>query len=315
MKTKLEKSLLLLIILIMLVIAIILIATVAGNAFSFSAFKSKINIDKRDTVKLEKEEEEPHKGQVYVWDGLSWIWITPYKDMPANTLTEEDFNADVSYPVYTGDEYTTLRGIDVSEWQTTKDGKEFLIDWQQVARENLDFVFIRCGRRGYTEGGLFRDEYFTYNIQNALANGMKCGVYFFSQAVNESEAIEEAEYVLDIIKDYDITYPIMFDWERQDGVDGARTADLNPAIVNDCALAFCRTIEAAGYEAGIYFNQYMGYHYFNLPEFKDFDLWVADPDAVQSFYYHCDYWQCTFDATVAGIEGVVDMNLLFVPKE
>lgn len=112
-------------------------------------------------------------------------------------------------PCYTGSDYEVRRGIDVSEHQLE-------IDWAQAAAD-IDFAFIRLGYRGYTEGGLFEDPYFKANIEGAIANGLDVGVYFFSQAVNVQEAIEEAEFVLERIREYDISLPVVFDWEKIEG--------------------------------------------------------------------------------------------------
>ena len=100
-----------------------------------------------------KEPEDPHKGQVYIYDGFDWIWMTPLEGVPANELTEESFSSNDGRIEYTGTDYDVLRGVDVSEHQLD-------IDWKQVAASGVDYAYIRVGWRGYTEGGLFEDAYF-----------------------------------------------------------------------------------------------------------------------------------------------------------
>ena len=117
-----------------------------------------------------KEPEDPHKGQVYIYDGFDWIWMTPLEGVPANELTEEFFSSSSGRIEYTGSDYDVLRGVDVSEHQLD-------IDWKQVAASGVDYAYIRVGWRGYTEGGLFEDAYFERNIQSALDAGLHVGVY------------------------------------------------------------------------------------------------------------------------------------------
>ena len=146
----------------------------------------------------EKEEPDPHAGQVYLYDGNDWIWMTPLEGVPANTLTADDFSDVTGQIRYTGDSYTVVRGVDVSEHQQE-------IDWQRVAASGISYAYIRLGWRGYTEGGLFEDARFQTNMRGAADSGLRCGVYFFSQAVTVAEAIEEAQFVLDRLADYRIT--------------------------------------------------------------------------------------------------------------
>ena len=194
------------------------------------------------------EEPDPHEGQVYINDGFGMVWMTPLEGVPVSDIKPEEIIMQGSKPVYTGTAYTTLRGIDVSEHQ-------WGIDWEKVGKSDVDFAYIRLGYRGYTEGGIFEDPYFKDNMKGALSNGLQAGVYFFSQAISVEEAVEEANYVLERIKTYNITLPVVFDWEKLDDVP-ARTYGLGSDVLTDCALAFCQTIEAAGYDAS--FAQAMG---------------------------------------------------------
>ena len=253
------------------------------------------------------EEVDPHAGQVYVYDGFDWVWMTPLEGVPVNTLTADDFALKNGVLCYLGDDYTTLRGVDVSEHQ-------YEVDWAQVARANVDFAFIRVGRRGYSEGGLFEDPYFKRNIEGALANGLQVGVYFFSQAVNVQEAIEEARFVIDRLRGYRVTLPVVFDWEKVEGVEDARTSEWTSSTLSDCAVAFCETVKRAGYTPGLYFNRHLGYYGFDLTRMQDYELWFALPEmGYPSFYYAVDIWQYSFTESIPGIAGEADMNLIFYP--
>ena len=252
-------------------------------------------------------EPDPHAGQVYLYDGLDWIWMTPLEGVPVNELTQEKFSSDNGKIEYIGDEYDVLRGVDVSEHQE-------YIDWAQVAASGIDYAYIRLGWRGYTEGGLFEDTFYKTNIEGALANGLRAGVYFFSQAVTVQEAIEEAQFVLDRIAGYNVDIPVVYDWEKIEA-EGARTEDLPVSKRTDCAIAFCETIKNAGYTPCVYFNRNLGYYGYDLTRLTDYMFWFSLPESgFPNFYYACDMWQYSFTETVPGIEGGNDLNLWFVPK-
>ena len=257
---------------------------------------------------LPEEEPDPHAGQVYLYDGFDWIWMTPLEGVPVNELTAGFFSDTGGQISYIGEDYRTLRGVDVSEHQLS-------IDWTQVARSGVDYAYVRMGWRGYTEGGLFEDARWQTNLRGAGENGLKCGVYFFSQAVNVAEAIEEANFVLERIGEYRIDLPVIYDWEWVEA-ENARTAELSVQTRTDCAVAFCETIRRAGYTPCVYFNRNLGYYGYDLTRLTDYMFWFSLPESpFPNFYYASDMWQYSFTETVPGIEGETDMNLWFLPRE
>lgn len=258
------------------------------------------------------ETEDPHKGQVYIYDGNGYIWYTPVEGAEVNPLTKSDFDYIDDTPIYKGSVYDVKKGIDVSEHQLE-------IDWSQLKNENLDYAYIRVGRRGYTEGGIFEDKYFERNLSGAKSIGLETGVYFFSQAINVSEAIEEANWVIDRIKDKDITLPVVFDWEEQK-TDDSRTRGLDGKTVTDCAVAFCETVKNAGYVPCVYFYRLPGYYLYDILRLQQFTLWFAlpctPPDVTfPSFYYKINMWQYTNSAILPGVHVECDLNYWFIPKE
>lgn len=253
---------------------------------------------------------DPHAGQVYLYDGYGWVWYTPIEGVATNAFAKEDFTWLEGEPVYLGSGYTVRKGIDVSEHQRE-------IDWDKVAGQHLDFCYVRAGRRGYTEGGLFEDAYFARNMAGARRCGLQLGVYFFSQAISVSEAIEEADWVIEHIRNYDVKLPVAFDWEKVDD-PAARTADLDVGTLTDCAVAFCETIRRAGYEPCIYYNRTTGYYRFDLSRLKDYKVWFAlpctPPDVTYpSFYYRFDIWQYSLTGQIPGISVETDLDYWFVP--
>ena len=207
---------------------------------------------------------------------------------------------------YVGGDRASLAGVDVSSHQGT-------VDWAKVAADGIDFVIIRCGGRYYGSGKVFEDKQFKSNIRGALDAGLQVGVYFFSQATNQTEALEEAQFVLDTIADYPVDGPVVFDWENI-GTDSARTDGMTSAQVTAAANAFCGRIKAAGYQPMIYFNQYIGYLLYDLDQVTQYPFWLAEYTDKPTFYYHFEMWQYTSSGSVDGITGKVDRNL-WMPKE
>lgn len=228
------------------------------------------------------------------------------EDLPKNSYSTDGFYETDGIRYYHGGDYVGVAGVDVSQYQSE-------IDWQQVRQAGISFAFIRVGYRGYVSGELDLDTAFRSHLDGALAAGLDVGVYFFSQALTPEEAREEAEYVLEQIKDDPITYPIVFDWEEVQAQ--ARTDEMNMLMLSSCADAFCRTIEEAGYEAAVYFNQAYGYQQFNLVSLKDYQFWLAEYNAAPSFVYDFQFWQYTNEGEVPGIDGPVDLNIAFQRKQ
>ena len=244
---------------------------------------------------------------VEVFDGANNIYITPYSNVPVSDLSEEDFIADVDgYPVYKGGNYTLIRGIDVSQFQGD-------IDWQAVAEAGYQFAIIRCGYRGATEGKISEDEKYEANVAGAKEAGLNVGVYFYSQAITMEEAKEEAEYVLEKTQGIALDLPVMFDWERNDTEAGSRTLDADGDAITDCGAAFCRAVEQAGLQAGVYMNLDTGYHTWDLGRLEGYTIWLSNPGVYPQFYYKADYWQYSFLGSVPGVEGNCDLNYYFAP--
>lgn len=198
----------------------------------------------------------------------------------------------------------TRTGIDVSDHQRE-------VDWQQVARAGIEFAFVRIGYRGYSEGGIYADEYAPRNIKGAQAAGLDAGVYFYSQALTPEEAEEEADFCLDFLKDHEIQLPVVYDWEYVS--TQARTGNMNMQTLTACAIAFCEKIRAAGYEPMIYANPDIARNFLDLRQLQDYPFWLALYADTMDYPYRMDYWQYTASGSVPGIQGNVDMNLQFMP--
>jgi GH25 family lysozyme M1 (1,4-beta-N-acetylmuramidase) len=195
----------------------------------------------------------------------------------------------------------SLIGIDVSEHQG-------LIDWEAVAGNGVKFAFIRVGARGYTDGTFRLDSYFDSNIQAARAAGIKVGVYFYSQALNENEAIEEAAFVLNHLNGSKLDYPIAYDLETAPVADG-RVNSLSGDQWTRNAKAFCELIEAAGYTPMLYGNRGDLLRY-SSSLLSSYDIWFAQYDVLSpSAPVGFTIWQFTSKGTIAGISTFVDINI------
>lgn len=235
-----------------------------------------------------------------------------YLDVKTNVPEIEyaagDFAVEDGRVVYDSDEYRAITGVDVSWWQQE-------IDWERVAADGVEFAFIRLGNRYSTDGRIEIDSYAEANIRGAQAAGLDVGVYFFSQALTEEEACEEAAFVIEALKGYELQLPVVFDWEPLSG-ETSRTDNMDYSVLDDLAIAFCDAVKAAGYKPMIYFNQYFGYLRYDLSRLTDYSFWYAGYFSSNrpNFYYNFDVWQYTSSGKVDGISGNADMNLMFLEK-
>ena len=191
-------------------------------------------------------------------------------------------------------------GIDVSKWQGT-------IDWAAVKAAGVDYVIIRVGYRGSSAGALIDDSMFATNIQGAKAAGLKVGVYFVTQAVNDVEAVYEASMVLDRIRGYSLDYPVFLDVEAS----GGRGDTIDKATRTAVITAFCETIRSAGYTAGIYANKTWLGSKMDTSAFGNYVIWVAHYSSVCGYTGRYNMWQYTDKGTLPGINGSVDLNLWY----
>ncbi len=183
------------------------------------------------------------------------------------------------------------RGIDVSYWQQE-------IDWEKVRQDDVEFVMLGTRFRGEI------DPYFRANADGAHNAGIKLGAYIYSYATTVEMAEQEADFVLDLIKDYPISYPVAFDAE-----DSGTLGTLSPSQVSEIINAFCRKIEDAGYHPMVYANENWLSNKIDL-SMIDYDIWVARYNVMYT-YNDPSMWQATSTGSVNGIKGNVDINFLF----
>ena len=227
----------------------------------------------------------------------------PQSDYDWSNLVEvSETPREVEYAV--DGETVSIKGIDVSTYQGD-------IDWEKVAASGVKFVFIRLGYRGYESGLLVKDDRFEDNIRGALQNGIAVGVYFVTQAISVEEAVEEAQFVMENIRPYNVTWPIVLDIEDAASAT-ARTAELSQQARTDHAIAFCETVKESGYTPMLYCNIRWFIEKLDITRITDYDKWFAQYFRKPFFPYAFQVWQYSSTGRIDGIEGNVDYNISFV---
>ena len=239
-----------------------------------------------------------------VYIGYEGIKFRPVDlNLPQNPLND---NTKMTYEnrraYYQDGGYTSLLGIDVSEYQG-------YINWKKVKNDGIDFAFIRVGYRGYSEGQIYLDGQFHNNMRGAQNAKVAIGVYFFSGAINEKEARAEADYVIRHIKNYKVTLPIAFDMED---VSASKNRMKKLTVEERTAItkAFCDRLEEKGYQGMVYGNGKWLMERLNYGEIANYGIWYANWDY---FYwpYKVGVYQYSSEGKVDGIAGRVDMNVGF----
>ena len=268
-------------------------------------------------TKTQKEQSQPSRGAgcfglialvvllcagfliLRVLDGPAFSrWSTTLTDNP---YRPGDFATVGGYVTCTAG--PTRRGLDVSQHQGD-------IDWERVRAEGFDFAFIRIGYRGYSVGDIFADERARENLAAAKAAGFDVGVYFYAQSVDLEEAKEEAQWCLDFLAGESLDLPVVYDWEYVS--PSARTGGMDRKTLTECAQAFCTAIESAGYQPMIYFNSHVSRDLLDLEELSEYPFWLAQYKDQLDYPLQIDFWQYTETGSIPGIEGDVDIDLMFI---
>ena len=282
----------------------------ADDAQLYDASKNALYVKEGDSYRLAKYRDYKNnstqkfyrKVETFLYTG--WQTIDGQKcyfDKNHNKVTGKQVIGGVEYDF--GESGTVSAGsgslgIDVSKYQPS-------INWAAVKSSGVDYAIIRCGYRGSSTGALIEDPYFKSHIKGAKAAGLKVGVYFFTTAVTEAEAVEEASMCAYLCNGYGLDFPIFMDCESSPraGYNGM-SASQRTAIIK----AFCNTVRSAGYSAGVYANKTWLSSYMNAGELSGYKIWLAQYNSAPTYSGKYDMWQYTSKGSVNGISGYVDMN-------
>lgn len=242
---------------------------------------------------------------VVMLDSGQYYFLPLQEDLAFNSYVDGNFITDENGIVtYQEDGMViTKKGIDVSKYQGE-------IDWEAVKNDGVDYAIIRVGIRGYSEGGIMEDEFFRKNMEGAIANDIPVGVYFFTQALNEEEALEEANFVIDMLQGYSLTYPVYLDIEDVKKQD-CRTNNLTVEERTNNAKVFLEAIAEAGYQPALYGNMKTYLLMLNLASLEQYDKWFAGYTLPIYYPYEYKMLQYSEKGRVAGISGQVDVNICF----
>ena len=243
----------------------------------------------------------------YVYTGWQTIdGKTYFYDKNGNVVTGTQviqgvtYNFDSNGAIQTSVNGSTF-GIDVSKHNGT-------INWNAVKSSGVDYVIIRCAYRGSSTGALITDPKFHENIKGATAAGLKVGIYVFSQAINEVEAVKEASLAVSLAQGYKLTYPIFIDTEAS----GGRADNIDKATRTAVVNAFCQTVQNAGYKAGIYASKSWYEKQLNMSTLNGYKIWLAQYAAAPTYSGKYDMWQYSCKGKISGINGNVDLNLSYL---
>ncbi len=258
---------------------------------------------KMEEIRKEAERIE-ETTRVYVPQRKRILGMVPLNSYSRNGefVLEDGFMA---YYNENGEKISHL-GIDLSYHQQS-------VNWDELKASPVEFVMLRCGYRGYLEGGLIEDEKFREYAKKCNEYGINLGIYFFTQAITVEEAEREAEFVIDLIKDYKISYPVAFDTEYiSDESARTNTNEISKELRSDMINAFCEKIKEAGYYPMVYASENWFRRNMDVEAVQEYDFWAPQYLEDNDFLYDFTIWQYTDSGNIPGINTVVDLDISMV---
>ena len=252
--------------------------------------------DDEDHIAIEDE-----KGNKKYYEIIKDLPKNDY-DFENNLTTEEDGTV-----TYKDGKRSSIMGVDLSKYNGT-------VDFAKLKEAGVGFVMLRLGSRGYGTGNITLDEKFVEYAQNAQLAGIQTGAYFYSQAINETEAVEEANYIVGAVSGFNIRYPIAIDIEAVKG-DDARTDKLTSKERTAVVKSFCDAVKGYGYKPIIYASREMLITGLELTDLADYDVWLADEKVPTDYPYKFSMWQYKTKGRLEGITGDIDLDISFIDYE
>lgn len=252
------------------------------------------------------KDDEEHVNQtsiIYEDGSVEWLTINPY-------LTKNKYqNTGLVYlaPImkyYENSERISYAGVEIGKEQG-------FVDFNDIRKAGVSFVMIRLGYRGYESGKLVLDDYFINNMKGAKDAGLQIGVYFYSQAKTIEEAEEEAEFVIEYLKDYEVSYPIVFQMGEMED-EKSRTDDLTKSERTKIITTFLNKIKEKGYIPMIYANKQWLLKMCELQLLIDFDIWLDQEGDVPDYPYKFSIWKYSGKENIKGISGNAKMLISFL---
>ena len=262
------------------------------------------DMTKKESMQDSDDMDDGKHTLVTYQDG-STEWVEINDKLAANSYDTAKFvyqNPQMKY--YVNGKQASWFGVDISS-------KQGIVDFEKLKRAGVDFVMIKVGGRGYSSGNIVLDSSYKDYMNGAKNAGLGIGVYFYSQAVDKDEVCEEAETLLELIKDYPVKYPVVFDMESVEG-DMARTDALDVSTRTELARIFLKTIKAEGYTPMLYGDKEWLVTKLDLEKLQDYDVWLSQEADTPDYPYEYTMWQYNKSGTVSGISGTAGLNISLV---
>lgn len=234
-----------------------------------------------------------------------WVLISPYLNKSTYDFTKMEDKAGLKRYMENGKKISYV-GTDISKQTGT-------VNFASLKAAGVDYVMIRLGGRGYSSGQITLDENFKENIEGAIAEGLDVGVYFYSQAINQDEVNEEANFVVQNLEPYraHIKYPVAFDMEFVAN-DEARIDGLSREERTTIAASFLESVKAAGYVPMIYGDKEWLIKEVDLAKLQNYDVWLAQEEDIPDYPYQYAMWQYSTQGVLNGIKGDANLNICFI---
>lgn len=262
------------------------------------------DMTKKESMQDEDALDDGKHTLVTYQDG-STEWVEINDKLKTNTYDTSKFvyqSPEMKY--FVDGKQASWFGVDLSSEQG-------IVDFEKLKRAGVDYVMIKVGGRGYSSGNIVLDSSFKDYMNGAKNAGLGIGVYFYSQAVDRDEIYDEADTLLELIKDYPVNYPVVFDMESIDG-DMARTDALDVSTRTELARVFLKTIKENGYTPMLYGNKEWLVTKLNLEKLQDYDVWLSQEADTPDYPYAYTMWQYTQKGSISGISGNARLNVSLI---
>lgn len=234
-----------------------------------------------------------------------WVLISPYLAKNTYDFTKMEDKAGLKRYMENGKK-TSYVGVDISKQTGT-------VNFAGLKAAGVDYVMIRLGGRGYSTGQISIDENFQGNIESAITEGLDIGVYFYSQAINQDEAVQEVNFVIQNLEPYrgSIKYPVAFDMEFVAN-DEARIDGLSREDRTAITSSFLEGVKSAGYIPMLYGDKEWLIKEVDLAKLQDYDVWLAQETDIPDYPYQYAMWQYSSSGVLNGINGDANLNICFI---
>lgn len=290
--------------------------TVKPEKSTFTEKAKKVEEEEQERKKLgEAAQQEQAKNdpatdgkhtQVTNRDGTEeWVTLNPYLKKNTYDMTKMEDKAGLKRYMENGKKISYV-GVDISK----QNGD---VNFTSMKAAGVDYVMIRLGGRGYGTGQITLDEKFKQNIEGAVAAGLDVGVYFYSQAISQEEAVQELNFVVQNLEPYraNVKYPIAFDMEFVAN-DAARIDNLSKDEKTNIATSFLEGVKNAGYVPMLYGDKEWLIKEVDLARLQSYDVWLAQEQELPDYPYQFTMWQYSTEGVVNGVTGDANLNISFV---